>query len=72
MLHYCHTTNVYQIPCTSHLRNHSMGIYDVCTFKPNQTILIVVQKIPGNPMSDEENIGYLKQIKKQELHFKSI
>ena len=27
-----------------------------------QPILIAVQKIPGNPMSDEENTSYSKQI----------
>ena len=48
-----------------------MGIYDVCTFKPNQTILIVVQKSPGNPMSDEENTRYSKETKKQDFILKA-
>ena len=37
-------------------------------------IWIAVQKSPGNPMSDEKNTRYSKQIqtKNQELYFKCI
>ena len=72
MLHYCHTTNVYQIPCTSHLGNHTWHSMGICVHIQLHPILIAVQKLPGNPMSDEENTRYSKQIqtKNQELHYK--